>query len=49
MEGVLPCNLSPSSNKTLHVVHNTSHAIKVKQDTMLSLFLLYALGLALLQ
>jgi hypothetical protein len=23
---VLPCNPSPSSNKTLHIVHKTSHA-----------------------
>jgi hypothetical protein len=46
---VLPCNISPSSNKTLHVVHNTSHAFEVKQDTLLSLLVLYAPGHALLQ
>jgi hypothetical protein len=30
-------------------VHNTSHAIKVKQDTLLILLVLYASGLAFLQ
>jgi hypothetical protein len=38
-----------SSNKTLHIMHNTPHATKVKQDTLLSLLVLYAPGLALLQ
>jgi hypothetical protein len=49
MEGVVPCNQLPYHSRTLHVVHSTSHAFKVKQDTMLNLYVLYALGLALLQ
>jgi hypothetical protein len=35
--------------QTLHVVHKSSHAIKVKKDTMLSLLVLYAPVLALLR
>jgi hypothetical protein len=31
MEGVIPCNLSQYHPRTLHIVHNTSHAFKVKQ------------------
>jgi hypothetical protein len=46
---VLPYNRSPTSNKNLHVVHNTSHAIKVKQDTLLRLLVIYIPRLALLQ
>jgi hypothetical protein len=46
---VLPCNLLPSSNKTLNILHNTSHAFEVKQDMSLSLLVLYAPGLALLK
>jgi hypothetical protein len=46
---VLPCNVLPSSNKTLHIMHNTSHTIKVNHVTLLSLFVLYELGLALLK
>jgi hypothetical protein len=38
MEGVLPCNLSLYNPRTLHIVNNTSHAFKVKQDTLLHFY-----------
>jgi hypothetical protein len=41
MEGVLSRNLSPYHPRTLHVVHNTSHAFKVKQDMLLHFYRYY--------
>jgi hypothetical protein len=46
---VLPCNLSPSINKTLYVRHNTSQAKSKSKQAMLDLYALYAPGLALLR